>query len=305
MQKELFIWIYTLKVIAIILITNSHFKPIYDSSFSQFAFGGAMGCAIFFFCSGYTMANIKTESFVLYIKKRILRIIPPLWIFLGLIYNSTNWKNYLLFDSYWFLQAIIVFYIFFYFIIKYIKDYMFYIIILLIISFIICYFASPHDKWVIDYPKHPLHITWFYYFAIMILGAYLRLHENNKSNKIFVLLSIISFLVLYGIKFIGLKYENIIDIQLLFPFILILTTILIYKASQYIDFDNCKYINNIILFLQKYTLEIYITQFICINICSKLPYSILRFVTVVPLIIISAFLLNKLSIFILNKLRIV
>lgn len=44
-EKPDFKYIYFLKFIAILLITNSHFKPIYEGALSQFAFGGALGCA--------------------------------------------------------------------------------------------------------------------------------------------------------------------------------------------------------------------------------------------------------------------
>lgn len=303
MQKIIFNWIFTLKALAIILITNSHFKPIYSESFSQLAFGGAMGCSLFFFCSGYTMANIETDSFWKFIKKRVIKIFPPVWIFLIAISHSTCIKDYFLLNSYWFLQAIFIFYILFYFIMKYIKRYLLYIPFVMFILMLICYFIGPHDTWSIDYPRHPLRITWFYYFAIMIIGTYLRLNESNKTDKKYIYLSIISFLALYGIKFIGRKFGTIIDIQLLFPVLLVITTLFMYKASQYIKIDKFKYINNIILFLQKYTLEIYITQFVCINTCARIDTPFVRILLIVPFIITSAFILNKFSTFIINKLR--
>lgn len=57
---------------------------------SMFAFGGAMGCSIFFFCSGYTMANIDTNSFWKFIKRRIIKIYPPVWLYLIIIEHSTK-----------------------------------------------------------------------------------------------------------------------------------------------------------------------------------------------------------------------
>ena len=53
-KQQKYAFINFLKVIAILLITNSHFKPIYEGIGSNFAWGGAMGCSIFFFCSGFT-----------------------------------------------------------------------------------------------------------------------------------------------------------------------------------------------------------------------------------------------------------
>ena len=230
MQKIIFDWIFILKAIAIILITNSHFKPIYGEYMSMFAFGGAMGCSIFFFCSGYTMANIDTNSFWKFIKRRIIKIYPPVWLYLIIIEHSTNWKDYLLLNSYWFLQAILVFYLLFYFVMKYIKNHLLYIPPIMFSLMIICYYVGAHNMWIIDYPRHPLHITWFYYFIIMILGTYFRFHENNITNKKYIFLAAFSFIFLYGIKFIGRKFGNFIDIQLLFPIFLIITYIKLPKA---------------------------------------------------------------------------
>lgn len=62
-NKKIFDFIFLFKVIAILFITNSHMKPIYNDIFSQLAFGGAFGCALFFFCSGFTIKLNHTENF--------------------------------------------------------------------------------------------------------------------------------------------------------------------------------------------------------------------------------------------------
>lgn len=269
MEHKIYNWIFTLKAIAIILITNSHFKPIYPNNISQFAFGGAMGCAIFFFCSGFTMASIDTSSFLNYITKRIIRIIPPVWIFSICITNSIDWKDYILIDSYWFLQAIIVFYILFYLTMKYLKNIIIHIALFMLVLLLLIYNHIPHNTWIIDYAAHPYHITWFYYFSIMLVGAYCRIKEKsiipNKKHAIYFLFS---FITLYGIKYIGSKYIQLINIQLLFPILLIISTLIVYKASQAFDKIQNKYINRCIMFLQRYTLEIYIVQFSCIHLCN-------------------------------------
>ena len=198
MENKIYNWIFTLKAIAIILITNSHFKPIYPSFFSQFAFGGAMGCAIFFFCSGFTMASIDTSSFLKYIIKRLMRIIPPVWIFSICIINSTDWKDYILIDSYWFLQAIIVFYILFYFTIKYLKTVIIYIALFMLVPLLLMYNHTPHNTWIIDYAAHPYHITWFYYFSIMLVGAYCRIKEKNIiTNRKYAIYFLFSFIIIW------------------------------------------------------------------------------------------------------------
>lgn len=131
-QKRVeFEYIYFLKFIAILLITNSHFKPVYEGGLSQLAFGGAMGCALFFFCSGYTLAYSKLDNFWKWMGKRMLRIYPTLWmmnVLVSLINGEmVHWSTFLFPRSYWFLQAIIMFYVAYYFIMKYARDYYLYV----------------------------------------------------------------------------------------------------------------------------------------------------------------------------------
>ena len=179
-HKQRYEYIYFLKFIAILLITNSHFKPVYDGALSQFAFGGAMGCALFFFCSGYTLACSRFDDFKKWMGKRIIRIYPTLWLIniLGYIFTgeSVYWYDYLfpLNQNYWFLQAILVFYVLFYFIMKYIKEHLKLVILCLIFPFLLTYVMSENHMWIIDYAAQPNRLHWYFYFAIMLAGTICR-----------------------------------------------------------------------------------------------------------------------------------
>ena len=52
--KERNVGIDVLKFLAIILITNSHMELLYGK-YNALATGGAIGNALFFFCSGFTL----------------------------------------------------------------------------------------------------------------------------------------------------------------------------------------------------------------------------------------------------------
>lgn len=54
MQKERLIGIDLLKVLAVFLVMNSHMRICYPK-YSALATGGAIGDALFFFASGYTL----------------------------------------------------------------------------------------------------------------------------------------------------------------------------------------------------------------------------------------------------------
>lgn len=56
----MFEFIIYLKAIATMLITNSHFDTIYP--ISQLSMGGSIGNSVFFWVSGYCLANIKPED---------------------------------------------------------------------------------------------------------------------------------------------------------------------------------------------------------------------------------------------------
>ncbi len=64
-----------LKFLAALLITNSHMEILYGE-YSFMATGGAIGDALFFFCSGYTLFLGRNASFFNWYKRRINRIYP-------------------------------------------------------------------------------------------------------------------------------------------------------------------------------------------------------------------------------------
>ena len=76
-----------LKCIAAIIITNSHMDLLYGK-YVVLATGGAIGDALFFFCSGYTLFLGRNSDFFNWYKRRINRIYPTIfaWAFSHCIY---------------------------------------------------------------------------------------------------------------------------------------------------------------------------------------------------------------------------
>lgn len=114
--KTRLISIDILKALAVLLILNHRMCFSY-AEYPMLATGGAWGCAIFFFISGYTMAPSSVTSFKSWMQKRLSRIIPSVLIigFIG------NFGIHQIFGStfMWFVHCIIAYYIAFYFIRKY------------------------------------------------------------------------------------------------------------------------------------------------------------------------------------------
>lgn len=264
-----FDFVDVLKVVAIALIINSHSKWMYPDSLSMLGIGGAWGCALFFFVSGFTKANMKTDNFFLYVVKSALRIYPAVWIWYAFTWRFTDnfqW-SYFVWPHYWFLQSILVYYVLFYPVIKYAKNKLGHLVIAGVLASLMCYLFLEHSAWLIDINMNPITKVW--YFVIMIFGAYMR---NCKSPKLAIgggklwsprllllMLLFCSFIGCYGIKFIAQKYANLINLQLLFPVILFVACYLISTCCRDYTFKNVN-VGKAVSFISARTLEIYIVQ---------------------------------------------
>ena len=112
-----------LKFLAAILITNSHFIPIYKDFNIGLATFGVQGNALFFFVAGYlslTGLEKNRDTFDNWFKKRTQRLWPAIFIWAMaaemLWGDQLTWQKILLAPRYWFLQAIVIYYFFFYFV---------------------------------------------------------------------------------------------------------------------------------------------------------------------------------------------
>jgi peptidoglycan/LPS O-acetylase OafA/YrhL len=288
--------IILLKFIATILITNSHFGVLYPSGYEVLATGGTIGNSLFFFVSGYNLFFSNKDIFFKWISKRFIRIYIPLWIFNIVSYsipNKWNMVNFILPD-YWFLKAILVFYIVYYVVTKYLADKLFLVVFLLITGYLLTYFLNNTNKWVIEITDNPTYIHWYYYFGIMLLGAVTAKNKGGKifePNTYFNGLAIFTILY-YGSKYIMLKY-SLLQYQFLIP---ILLFFICFCAFHY--FNSLKIKSNVIhkifFFISSLTLEIYLVQFVIIKSLKNLHFPI-SFVLAAIFIIFTAYLLNLIA----------
>lgn len=118
-----------LKFMAALMITNSHFQPVYEDVSTSLATFGVHGNALFFFVAGYLLMmgfdKHKGLNVVDWYKARVRRLWPS--VFLWTIVAAAIWNvaltipRLVLMDGYWFLQAIAVAYLLFYVLAKPIK----------------------------------------------------------------------------------------------------------------------------------------------------------------------------------------
>jgi peptidoglycan/LPS O-acetylase OafA/YrhL len=104
-----------LKVFAVLLVLNSHMSMCYDGIEHPFwvTGEGAIGNALFFFSSGFTLflGDKQLPSFANWYKRRVNRIIPTI---LSVVIIVCIFRNFSYVMRYWFVECILVYYVFFY-----------------------------------------------------------------------------------------------------------------------------------------------------------------------------------------------
>lgn len=184
--------IVVLRFLACLLITNSHCGDLYP--ISLLAIGGGQGNVIFFVLSGYCLANINI-GFREWIKRRANRILPATIIFLLLRiilidgkseFANTDFsvliKRYV--DLYWFVFAILLYYVIFYFAIKgqSIKKYIGVLCAYALIYIVSYVFGMDLSTFCVELEGFSLFKVLFY-FGPFFSGGIIRKIINNKNMQ--------------------------------------------------------------------------------------------------------------------------
>ena len=224
----MYYFINCLRVLATILITNSHYGQIWP--IDDLAAGGLLGNILFFSASGFCLFNVK-ENFGKWYLKRIARIYPVLIAFTLLTvligdYSLKTGKDVIrLFiypTNYIFLVWLMIAYVAFYAVAWLSKKYSNFTEITLIVvltAWILTYFVFV-DKSVyhIDEVNKPFIL--FLYFSSMLIGALFKKYSNRskivKSNKLINQLLLLASLVIYfGSKIAFSRIQTIAFWQIL------------------------------------------------------------------------------------------
>lgn len=308
----MFNFVYILKCLAAILITNSHYADIWP--ISALAFGGHFGNCIYFFVSGFCLANIKDPMYKWY-PKRIVRIYPALWIVMAIrlltgydkITNGiTGYINALLYPTpFHLIGSIMVLYLLFYavkYLQKKVKINTLYIVGAVFAIFVAVYiFAFDKSTYHIDAVEE----NWvrFMFFASMLLGSYLREKYVSISEKISVvnILTIVGSGAVYLVLKVMLPSDTfgITKIQIISPIVCVVfiyaVVLLFIKLEKRGAFANMnKIIEKPVNIVAGMTLEIYICQRVIIDNLSSLAFP-LNFIVVTLLILVCAYVVNFLS----------
>lgn len=281
-QKEKEDFILYLRVIACIMILNSHCRNIYPIYF--LALGGGHGNAIFFIISGFCLARIN-YNFEHWYKKRIVRILPALIFIITLSALLSEKISYLetlsileiislYVNKYWFAFAILIYYILFYLIFKKqnVKMIIRCLIVYALTYFIIYFFVLDLNKFCIeDEGFSPFKVL--FYFGIFVIGGLIRLKSyqiksipDQKKKKLFrimlfiAIISCVIWVAVYAlISVFGVGYiiQGFIQICV-FAF----STSILLCCVMYTDRLKISkgYLGSIIKEIGDCTLEIYLVQ---------------------------------------------
>ena len=188
-------FIYLLRILGAILITNSHYEEIYPLSI--IANGGLLGDVLFFAVSGFCLYPIR-KSFFRWYGKRLKRIYPLVWIItmvyilLG-FYEAHSFIGYvklLLYPTYYhFVASILVLYLVYYPVARWIQageesgNQRLWIVLsaLAIVYFALYFTVYDRSYYHIDTVREPM--IEFLYFAAMLFGLYFRRNQERYVGK--------------------------------------------------------------------------------------------------------------------------
>lgn len=185
--------ISVLRCLACLFIINSHCGDLYPVSL--LAVGGAQGNIIFFVISGYCLANIALP-FGVWIKKRVMKILPSTIFFLVvrilLVDGIRMLKNMSVeivvmryVDLYWFVFAILIYYVIFYIALK--RRNKIFIAVLLgvyVCAYIVCYI------FLLDISEFSVELEGFspfkvlFYFGPFYTGGVIRLLLERRLKAL-------------------------------------------------------------------------------------------------------------------------
>ncbi|MHC1725273.1 MAG: acyltransferase family protein [Syntrophobacteraceae bacterium] len=266
-----------IRAFGILLIINSHLDLYYPVK--ELATGGALGNSIFFFLSGfgiYLSQQRSTKPFSAWIATRISRIYPSIWIVLILVslplmimegrLNETSGMIFIgkFFNPpWWFLQALLIFYILSYHLLKETRRAELFITFsLFAIIYIIAYFTWVDlTKWSVEkWPFDQIHYFMVFLFGIIVAKRTKAILFNGLYNYFILIILIV---LIYAHKFLMTK-SILPELQFLqqiamYPIVYYLLKV---SRSPFVltNIMRFKPISTSVDFLSNHTLEIYIVH---------------------------------------------
>lgn len=294
-----------LRALAACLITNAHYTGIYPTDL--IANGGLLGDVLFFAVSGYCLYNVKM-SFPVWYGKRIYRIYPPVLIMTSIyvIIGAYSLANHnvvwwFIYPTYYhFVASIIVLYIPFYFCMKidWLKNHLLIVMGFIAATWMLIY-VTIYDRsyYHIDTVREPM--IRFLFMESMLLGAWFKQNDQKLRNKFRVWYPIATlgmFLIYFASKLLFSQNAGLSHLQCLNQIAIFVLLILMFMTFAGLDakFESLpNWIKKVIGFISSITLEIYLVQYVLIDIIRPIANFPINWIVLTLAILGAAFILHK------------
>lgn len=305
-NRRFFIFIAAMRVVATVLITNTHFGKIWP--ISQLAVGGLIGDLLFFAVSGFCLINSGDNGFAQFAQKRVLRIYPTI-IIITLVFflcgkmQISGWLGrmgiigrFVYPTTFHFIESIILLYICLYPCMRlgFLKKRLPVVMIVVAAAFFIAYvFADRTVR--LDTAAH--YLTKFLFFEVMLYGAYMRQKVDEYKKPVLEWLLFFASIMAYFVSKMLINEKQFADLQFIIfvcAFLVGSTSIRAFSGIEKLFRKLPQRITAMLKFIADLTLEIYVVQTTLIGIVVSwgLPF-VLRFPLVVFLIFAAAFVCNR------------
>lgn len=294
-----------LRALAACFITNAHYTGIYPTDL--IANGGLFGDVLFFAVSGYCLYNVKM-SFPRWYGKRIYRIYPPVLI-MTLVYvllgaysftdhNAIWWFIYPTY--YHFVASIIVLYIPFYFCMKidWLKNHLLVVMGVIAVAWILIY-LTIYDRsyYHIDTVREPM--IRFLFMESMLLGAWFKQNDQKIRNKFkiwYPFATLGMFMVYFASKLLFSRSAGMSHLQILNQVVIFTLLVLMFLTFAGLDSKLERLpslTKKVIGFISSITLEIYLVQYVLIDVLRPIHHFPLNWIVLTAAILAAAFILHK------------
>ena len=300
----MFEFINWLRILAAVLITNSHYGEIWP--ISALAAGGMLGNVIFFAVSGFCLCKVK-GNFPRWYLRRFLRVWPVMIAFtaftvligkypIGCVDDFVRLFVYP--TNYVFLVWLLVLYVAFYPIACGAKKNPRLPVLALgaLTAVWIATYVFFVDKtaYVVDNVNSPF--IMFLYFAAMLVGAIIKLNADKLTGRkrLTAVLAVVSVASYFATKLAVSKFEALACVQIINQFVILAALFLIFTVFLQLEERLSRLpvrVRRVTSFLSGLTLDVYLVQFVIIKQFEAMVFP-LNFLLVTALIPVAAIILR-------------